>query len=120
MATVIMRPGSIDTTKACRTLARLTPGAVLLAAVIVMDPGRARLALAVGSVLLIGRAAGLLSRPTPPPTACQGCSDLTDGLVELEVALLEQRAWTMDRAEDIAGRVERITRMVAELTDHVR
>lgn len=118
MAVAIIQPGTIEV---ARVAARFAPGAVLLIAVLIMDPGRARLALAIGSVILIGRAAGLLSRPTPPPpTACWSCNDLTDGLVELEVALLEQRAWTMDRAEDIAERVERITDMVTDLADHVR
>lgn len=121
MAATIIRPGTIDTTKACRAAAKLMPAAIILAAVLIVEPGRARLALAVGAVILIGRAAGLLGRPGPPPPhTCQTCQDLTDGLVELEVALLEQRAWTMDRAEDIAGRVERITLMVSELADHMR
>jgi hypothetical protein len=96
-------------------MAAAVAGVAMLATVCVIHPGPARFTLAVGVVLLIGWAVGV-HRPAPaaPPDG------VTEALVEIEVAMLEMRSWATDREHDISTRVDRVTEMVADLTDQVR
>ena len=101
-------------------LARAMTGAAMLASVFVVHVSPLRIAGTIGGVILLGRASGQVAQPAPTPRPCRSCGDLLDGLAEVEAALMRHQAWTMDRAEDIAVRVERITLMVADLGDQVR
>lgn len=100
-------------------------GAGLLAIMYTVDPSREplRFVFAVGAIVMIARGvAGC--RPAPPAPAPDGNEPCRCGasaaLVELELALFDHRVSCDDTAADVSERVDRIMRMVAELSDQVR
>lgn len=108
---------------AARIAAAIT-GAALLAIVFSISPDRqqVRCVLSIAGIALIARAVTNCTRlaPTPAaaPEACT-CGALA-ALLELELTLLDHRASCDDTNADVSERVDRITRMVAELVDQER